>query len=133
MMTLPDELHRAGVRVPLAIPVLISTDITRAAETYGSKGFSIVNAAHNYLILRRRTVEIHMSSVTHIPEPPCVSAYLRVNDVDDWHAAFRNGRAKRLSDLEDKPWGMREFHFVDDDGNLLNIGQMLPAHVQFNA
>lgn len=133
MMTLPDELQRAGVGVPLAIPVLISTDITRAAETYGSKGFSVVNAAHNYLILRRRAVEIHMSSVTHIPEPHCVSAYLRVNDVDEWHTAFRNGRAKRLSDLEDKPWGMREFHFIDDDDNLLNIGQMLPTHVQFTA
>lgn len=133
MMTLPDELHHIGVAVPLAIPVLISTDIARASETYASKGFSVVNAAHNYLILRRRTVELHMSSVTHIPEPHCVSAYIRVSDVDDWHAAFKNGRAKRLSTVEDKPWGMREFHFIDDDGNLLNIGQMLPCHIAFNA
>ncbi|CCB67663.1 conserved protein of unknown function [Hyphomicrobium sp. MC1] len=133
MMTLPDELHHVGVAVPLAIPVLISTDIARASETYASKGFSVVNAAHNYLILRRRTVELHMSSVTHIPEPHCVSAYIRVSDVDDWHAAFKNGRAKRLSTVEDKPWGMREFHFIDDDGNLLNIGQMLPSHIAFDA
>ena len=131
MMTLPDEVHRAGVAVPLAIPVLISTDIERASETYGSKGFTVVNAAHNYLILRRRAVELHVSGVTHIPEPHCVSAYIRVNDVDDWHAAFKNGNAKRLSELEDKPWGMREFHFVDDDGNLLNIGQMLESHGGF--
>jgi hypothetical protein len=131
MMTLPDELHRAGVAVPLAIPVLISTDIGRAAETYGSKGFAVVNAAHNYLILRRRAVELHMSSVTLIPEPHCVSAYIRVDDVNEWHAAFKNGPAKRLSEVEDKPWGMREFHFIDDDGNLLNIGQMLPTHTAF--
>ncbi len=131
MMTLPDELHRSGVAVPLAIPVLISTNIERAADTYGSKGFNVVNAAHNYLILRRRAVEMHVSSVTHIPEPHCVSAYIRVADVDEWHAAFKRGPAKRLSELEDKPWGMREFHFIDDDGNLLNIGQMLPTHVAF--
>lgn len=129
MMTLPDELHDVGVAVPLAIPVLISTDIVRASETYASKGFSVVNAAHNYLILRRRTVELHMSGVRHIPEPHCVSAYIRVSDVDDWHAAFKNGHAKRLSAVEDKPWGMREFHFIDDDSNLLNIGQMLPSHI----
>jgi hypothetical protein len=129
MMILPEELHRAGVSVPLAIPVLISTHISRAAETYGSKGFDVVHAAHNYLILRRRAVELHVSSVALIPEPNCVSAYIRVSDVDEWHAAFRNGRAKRLSEVEDKPWGMREFHFIDDDGNLLNIGQMLPEHV----
>lgn len=129
MMTLPDEIHRTGVAVPLAIPVLISTNIERAADTYESKGFAVANAAHNYIILRRRAVELHISSVTQIPEPQCVSAYIRVNDVDEWHRAFKNGSAKRLSGLEDKPWGMREFHFIDDDGNLLNIGQMLPTHV----
>ncbi|RUO98619.1 VOC family protein [Hyphomicrobium sp.] len=130
MMTLPDEFHRTGAKiaVPLAIPVLISTNISRAADTYGSKGFAVINAAHNYLILRRRAVELHVSSVTQIPEPHCVSAYVRVADVDEWHAAFRNGAAKRLSPVEDKPWGMREFHFVDEDGNLLNIGQMMPDH-----
>jgi uncharacterized glyoxalase superfamily protein PhnB len=133
MMTLPNELHRAGVTVPLAIPVLLSTKIARAAETYGSKGFTVVNAAHNYLILRMRAVELHVSSVPHIPEPHCVSAYIRVDDVDEWHAAFQNGPAKRLSGLEDKPWGMREFHFIDDDGNLLNIGQMLPTHSEFRS
>ncbi len=133
MMTLPDEIHRTGVAVPLAIPVLISTDIERAAETYGSKGFAVVNAAHNYLILRRRAVELHISSVAQIPEPQCVSAYIRVSDVDEWHSAFKNGNSKRLSGVEDKPWGMREFHFVDDDGNLLNIGQMLPTHARMDA
>lgn len=133
MMTLPDEINRTGVAVPLAIPVLISTDIERAAVTYGSKGFTVVNAAHNYLILRRRSVELHVSGVVQIPEPQCVCAYIRVDDVDEWHAAFRNGNAKRLSHVEDKPWGMREFHFVDHDGNLLNIGQILPTHVTLDS
>ncbi|MFT3732542.1 MAG: VOC family protein [Hyphomicrobium sp.] len=133
MMTLPDELQDSGVIVPLAIPVLISTDIAHAAETYASKGFTVVNAAHNYLILRRNAVELHVSGVTQVPEPQCVCAYIRVNDVDTWHAAFRNGPAKRLSEVEDKPWGLREFHFIDDDGNLLNIGQMLPTHEAFSS
>ncbi len=131
MMTLPDELHRAGVAVPLAIPVLISTNLEHASQTYDSKGFNVVKAAHNYLILRRRAIEMHISGVTQIPEPHYVSAYLRVSDVDEWHKAFRIGPAKRLSEVEDKPWGMREFHFIDDDGNLLNIGQMTPSHTAF--
>lgn len=132
MMTLPEGIHRAGVAVPLAIPVLISTDISRASETYGSKGFAVANATHNYLILRRRAVELHISAVTQIPEPQCVSAYIRVTDVDEWHSAFKNGKAKRLSKVEDKPWGMREFHFVDDDGNLLNIGQILSSSAEID-
>jgi hypothetical protein len=36
----------------------------------------------------------------------------------------RNG-IPRMDDLEDKPWGMREFAIVDSDGNLLRIGQVL--------
>ncbi|WP_052699152.1 VOC family protein [Hyphomicrobium sp. 99] len=131
MMTLPDELPAEGVAVPLAIPVLLSTNIERSVETYDSKGFNIVRAAHNYLILRRRAVEVHVSSVAHIPEPHCVAAYIRVADVDEWYSAFKNGPAKRLSEISDKPWGMREFHFIDDDGNLLNIGQMLPEHSEY--
>jgi hypothetical protein len=130
MMTLPQEIPLSGVAVPLAIPVLISTDVTRAAETYLNKGFSVVNAAHNYLILRRRSVELHVSGVTQIPEPYCVSAYIRVGDVDEWHAAFQRGRSRRLSPVEDKPWGMREFHFIDEDGNLLNIGEIIRAPAQ---
>jgi hypothetical protein len=27
--------------------------------------------------------------------------------------------------IEDKPWGMREFAVVDEDGNLLRVGQEL--------
>jgi hypothetical protein len=133
MMMLPDEVNRDGVAVPLAIPVLVSTDIERAAGTYDSKGFAVVHAAHNYLILRRRSVELHVSSVAQIPEPQCVSAYIRVRDVDEWYSAFKKGPSKRLSEVLDKPWGMREFHFIDDDGNLLNIGQMLPTHMAFEA
>ncbi|SFV37486.1 bleomycin resistance protein [Hyphomicrobium facile] len=131
MMTLPDELAANGVAVPLAIPVLLSTNIERSAEIYDSKGFVVVHPAHNYLILRRRAVELHISSVAVIPEPHCVSAYIRVNDVDEWYSAFKNGPSKRLSEVSDKPWGMREFHFIDDDGNLLNIGQMLPTHTEY--
>jgi hypothetical protein len=29
----------------------------------------------------------------------------------------------RQDDLDDKPWGMREFAIVDPDGNLIRIGQ----------
>jgi uncharacterized glyoxalase superfamily protein PhnB len=50
------------------------------------------------------------------------SCYLTVPDVDEWYARLRaSGLA--VGDLEDKPWGMREFTMTDDDGNALRIGQ----------
>jgi catechol 2,3-dioxygenase-like lactoylglutathione lyase family enzyme len=124
-MTTSNTFDRTTVTVPLAIPVLLTTDIKRAAETYAGIGFDVIEAAHNYLVLRREGVELHISHVAHIPEPHCVSAYIRVADVAQWHSAFTNGRAKRLSAPADKPWGLREFHFIDEDGNLLNVGQIL--------
>ncbi len=125
MTSFAETFDRTTVTVPLAIPVLLTTNVRRAAETYAGIGFNVTEAAHNYLILRREGVELHISHVAHIPEPHCVSAYVRVADVNAWHAAFKNGRAKRLSSPDDKPWGLREFHFIDEDGNLLNVGQIL--------
>jgi hypothetical protein len=31
----------------------------------------------------------------------------------------------RMDAIENKSWGMREFAIVDEDGNLLRIGQVL--------
>jgi hypothetical protein len=53
-----------------------------------------------------------------------------VADVDSLYQAFgaaglpRQG-IPRMDLLANKPWGMREFAVVDDDGNLLRIGQVL--------
>jgi hypothetical protein len=33
----------------------------------------------------------------------------------------------RVSALEDKPWGLREFALLDEDNNLLRIGQRIAS------
>jgi uncharacterized glyoxalase superfamily protein PhnB len=38
-------------------------------------------------------------------------------------AALPNEGIPRIDALQDKPWGMREFAIIDEDGNLLRIGQ----------
>ena len=71
-------------------------------------------------------------------------AYLRVADVDALYAEVvaaglevlspaelrerwdAGGPLERISALEDKPWGLREFALLDADNNLLRIGQPLP-------
>jgi catechol 2,3-dioxygenase-like lactoylglutathione lyase family enzyme len=52
--------------------------------------------------------------------------YLFVDSVDDWHAQLRrNGVAIELPPT-DQPWGLREMHLVDPDGNRLRICTRLP-------
>ena len=54
--------------------------------------------------------------------------YWRVNNVDALCAEFQAADlsrfdASRLSAVENKPWGMREFAIVDPNGNLVRVGQ----------
>lgn len=56
--------------------------------------------------------------------------YVRVANVEAMYRAFSEAALPtrgipRIDHLEDKPWGLREFAIVVDDGNLLRIGQVL--------
>lgn len=53
--------------------------------------------------------------------------HLFVDRVDDWHAELeRKGVAVELPPT-DQPWGLREMHLVDPDGNRLRICTRLPS------
>lgn len=117
----------------LAIPVLPSRDIAGTTAFYRRLGFE--GGAHafdpGYAILRRGALELHF--FLHralVPEQSCAGAYLRVADVAAIHrdasaCALPRTGIPRMDALEDKPWGLREFAIVDEDGNLLRIGQVI--------
>lgn len=129
------DFHLAGPRRDnrtAVIPVLPSRDIGRTKALYEALGFAcaIAGAAGDYLIIRRDWVELHFWLFPELqPERNTVSAYIRVADADAaglifaGHAGF-SPRSRYLPP-SDKPWGMREAHFIDPDGNLLNIGSPL--------
>ena len=50
-------------------------------------------------------------------------AYLRVDDVNAYHAQLQEKGVTPLSPLADEPWGMREFSIVTPDGHRIRIGQ----------
>src|SRR5438128_9337942 len=55
--------------------------------------------------------------------------YWRVQDVDALYAECRDSGLSRsgttrLSPVENKPWGMREFGITDPDGNLVRGGEL---------
>lgn len=116
--------NRPAIAVPLAIPILLTTDGTRAQLTYKKIGFEVIVASSQYLIMRGFGCELHMSEVSHIPKPACVAAYLRVADVGSMFRTFRQFYPT-LAAPTAKPWGLSEFHWIDEDGNLLTVGQLL--------
>lgn len=125
MKNVMKQFDRTQIAVPLAIPLLLTTDIARAQKTYQKIGFTIIGASPHYIIMRGFGCELHMSEVSHIPKPDCIAAYLRIADVEAVYQAFQL-HVPALQAPVEKPWGLREFHWIDEDGNLLNIGQILP-------
>lgn len=115
-----------------SIPVLPSRSLTRTIAFYERLGFSgSLLAAGTYAILTRGDLELHF--VPHpglVPEECYAGCYMRVGEVDEIHAAFAPARLPahgipRLESVANKPWRMREFALVDEDGNLVKFGTPL--------
>lgn len=117
----------------LAIPILPSRSVLETTKFYQRLGFEGGPHAfdNTYAILRRGSLEMHF--FTHeklVPAESFAGCYLRVVDAQALYTDFlmcqlpRQG-IPRMNQLEDKPWGLREFAIVDPDGNLIRIGQVL--------
>lgn len=116
----------------IAIPQLPSRSIRKTLTFYGRLGFAVeAFPGPDYAIATRGSLEIHFFLHESLrPEESAFGCYLRVMDVDAIHKAFSTAGLPgkgipRMDPIEDKPWGMREFAIVDEDGSLLRIGQAL--------
>jgi hypothetical protein len=127
----PTRIYAMEERHDIAIPILPSRSLRETLAFYGRLGFDgeIMGAADDYAILTRGALELHFfSHPTLRPEESWAGCYLRVRDVDGIYQAFsaaalpRQG-IPRMDALENKPWSMREFAVIDEDGNLMRIGQ----------
>lgn len=114
----------------LAIPILPSRSLPATLAFYARLGFDgEVFGGHDYAILTRGSVELHFFAHPDLlPAESHASCYVRVQDVDAIYLDFGAARLPsqgipRMDLLADKPWGMREFAVIDEDGNLLRIGQ----------
>ncbi len=115
----------------LAIPILPSPSLQRTLAFYARLGFEgeIVGDGDAYAILTRGDLELHFFLHTELRPTECYGGcYLRVSDVEPLYrtilaAGLPRQGIPRLHALEDKPWGMREFAVIDENGNLLRVGQ----------
>jgi catechol 2,3-dioxygenase-like lactoylglutathione lyase family enzyme len=115
-----------------AIPMLPSGDLDATEDFYAMLGFEAAARHPDYLILLHGELELHFAwlgddpDLVLDPRSNFAGAYLRVQDADALHDAWaQTSAAERMDEIEDKPWGLREFHLVDPDGNLLRIGHII--------
>ncbi len=110
------------------IPVLASLDIKKSVAFYKTKlGFDRQGYLDdNYAIIARDNFVVHFWKCNDKIHPENTSCYVDVQDIDGLYEELKpHGVIHPNGTLEDKPYGMREFAILDNDGNLIRFGQEL--------
>ena len=114
-------------------PVFPVRSVRRALELYARLGFEAKAYGEQsdgdpvYGFLERGPVAIHLARV---PELDCAkntsACYLYVEDAPALYGAWKSaGVDGRFTEPEDTPYRLREFAYVDPDGNLVRVGSEL--------
>ncbi|MEM9685165.1 MAG: VOC family protein [Pseudomonadota bacterium] len=110
----------------VAIPVLASLNFDQTVDFYEALGFTTLAQFPDYAIVRRDGLELHFWQCEDRAICEATSCYLRVADAAAYHEEWQavvEGAGGRINEIEDKPWGMREFAVWDLHGNLIKVGQ----------
>lgn len=111
--------------------VLAVHDVRASARFYvESLGFRIVSEPPGWIFVARDNCMIMLGECPDDLHPSALGchsyfAYLRVDDADAFHTELRSRGVEFLSDIQDKPWGMREFGVKTVDGHRIMIGHVL--------
>lgn len=106
-------------------PLFPSADIPRSLKFYSEQlNFRVALDIPNYGIVTRDEIEIHFWPCEDRNISENTSAYFRTSDIEALHADLAQTITDaRITDVENRDWGMREFYIWDPDGNLLRFGQ----------
>ena len=111
--------------------VLAVHDAHRSASFYVEMlGFRIVSEPPGWIFVKKDNCLIMLGECPgdmHPSELGCHNyfGYLRVADADAFYDALKAKGAELLSQIEDKPWQMREFALRTVDGHRITIGHSL--------
>ena len=111
--------------------VLAVHDARRSAAFYVEMlGFHIVMEPPGWIFVAKDSCMIMLGECPddmQASELGCHSyfAYFRVEDADSYYHHLKANGADVLSEIEDKPWAMREFGLRTPDGHRITIGHLL--------
>ena len=121
------------LRASAVAPVFMSADVAAALRRFDKLGF--VTRAYReepgaepiYGFICYGPGELHIGRVADLdPSTNTSACYLYVEDADAVRAAWEaSGVGGRLLPARDTPYGLREFAYIDPDGNLIRVGSEL--------
>ncbi len=105
-------------------PELPALDIDASLAFYARLGFATEKFDDGFGFIDRDGFTAHLWRIDDPRLCANSSIYLRVDDVDAFHAAaVAAGLTPLRGGPEDRAWGMREVYFIDPAGCLVKVGQ----------
>lgn len=109
-------------------PKLPMRDKSTTKDYYLNLGFKeFGNAEYDeYLMLQKENIEIHFFLFKELdPKENYGQVYIRVENIEKVYLDFLENKIKihPNGSLKATPWGMKEFHLLDPDNNLLTFGE----------
>lgn len=110
-----------------ATPILLSRDLDKTVRFYDKLEFKQVARYDNYLILRRDGVELHFTLWPDLdPRENSCACYVYVDGAKALYEAWLHvGAIHPNGRLAETDYGMQEFAAIDEDMNLLRVGESL--------
>jgi hypothetical protein len=105
-------------RVTSATPVLPARDVSETVVFWRDQlGFSELYSGEDYGIVGRDDIQVHFWGAADIdPLENDGGCRIGVDDVDSFYVEYRD---HVFAELEEKPWGTREFAVLDPTCNLV--------------
>jgi len=110
-----------------AVPILASLSAEDTIKFYTEKlGFTFHSNWDGYLIFSREDIQIHLWPTNDEEIPKNTGCYVNVTEVDELYTEYQpKGVVHPNGKLENKPWMMRQFSILDNNGNIIHFGEAI--------
>jgi len=119
------ELHAPGKNGQLRtiMPCFPCADVTEAVKYYTAVlGFSVNYQQHDLGVMDRDRVRILLVKATD-GNSGTGACCIYINHADELYAALQANGANTLGEPVSRPWGLRDFSILDQDGNRIDFAQ----------
>jgi hypothetical protein len=87
-------------------------------------GFTFHSSWEGYLILSKDKVQLHLWPCNDPDIPKNTGCYINVKEIDKLYAQYEPlGVIHPEGKLEEKPWRMKQFSILDNNGNIIHFGE----------
>ena len=104
-------------------PILPAYSITETDLFFRNKLKFLTSNYGNYLVVKKDQIEIHYFEWPGNGKFVASSCYIFANNIEDLFAKFSSMDViNPKGNLKDNSWGKKEFHILDNNGNVLRFG-----------